>query len=137
MLVAARSSLLESLPVRCGGPARAICAGTNVMRAPARGEQRTWLPRSLFPSLSQIPRPGDWMQSPAGGTAVELTKALQALMIEALRSSQRAAIVLPPRSTVGHLPLEQGIGVRIPGGQPAAITRGRILAPSRDSNPDT
>src|ERR1700726_1323879 len=25
----------------------------------------------------------------------------------------------PPRSTVGHLPLEQGIGVRIPGGQPS------------------
>lgn len=25
---------------------------------------------------------------------------------------------MPPRSTVGHLPLEQGIGVRIPGGQP-------------------
>src|SRR5258708_30917686 len=25
---------------------------------------------------------------------------------------------VPPRSTVGHLPLEQGIGVRIPGGQP-------------------
>ena len=26
--------------------------------------------------------------------------------------------VLPPRSMVGHLPLEQVIGVRIPGGQP-------------------
>jgi hypothetical protein len=29
MLVAARRSLLESLPVRCGGPARAICAETK------------------------------------------------------------------------------------------------------------
>jgi hypothetical protein len=26
--------------------------------------------------------------------------------------------LLPPRSMVGHLPLEQVIGVRIPGGQP-------------------
>lgn len=26
---------------------------------------------------------------------------------------------VPPRSMVGHLPLEQAIGVRIPGGQPA------------------
>src|SRR5580704_12985680 len=28
---------------------------------------------------------------------------------------------LPPRSMVGHLPLEQVIGVRIPGGQPDSI----------------
>ena len=31
--------------------------------------------------------------------------------------------VLPPRSMVGQLPLEQHIGVRIPGGQPAESKR--------------
>ena len=30
-------------------------------------------------------------------------------------------LLLPPRSMVGHLPLEQVIGVRIPGGQPIAL----------------
>src|SRR6266568_7654311 len=43
-------------------------------------------------------------------------------------SSNRGIAMLPPRSTVGHLPLEQGIGVRIPGGQPLAA-----LHPCNDS----
>lgn len=30
---------------------------------------------------------------------------------------------VPPRSMVGHLPLEQAIGVRIPGGQPIPVLR--------------
>jgi hypothetical protein len=36
------------------------------------------------------------------------------------KSQQRGSYQpsLPPRSTAGHLPLEQVIGVRIPGGQP-------------------
>jgi hypothetical protein len=33
------------------------------------------------------------------------------------------AALLPPRSMVGHLPLEQVIGVRIPGGQPKIINK--------------
>src|SRR6185437_16103125 len=33
-------------------------------------------------------------------------------------SRRRPTASLPPRSTAGHLPLEQVIGVRIPGGQP-------------------
>ena len=36
--------------------------------------------------------------------------------------------LLPTRSTVGQLPLEQHIGVRIPGGQP------RLLRNARSSN---
>src|ERR1700692_895904 len=43
-------------------------------------------------------------------------------MIEPLHSAQLRVVIarraLPPRSMVGHLPLEQVIGVRIPGGQP-------------------
>src|SRR5712672_2279894 len=42
---------------------------------------------------------------------------------------------VPPRSTVGHLPLEQGIGVRIPGGQPNAVAlKGRDFQ-SRSESP--
>ena len=37
--------------------------------------------------------------------------------------------LLPPRSMVGQLPLEQPIGVRIPGGQPNSLLNG--LAKSR------
>src|SRR6202167_1018514 len=38
---------------------------------------------------------------------------------------------LPPRSMVGQLPLEQHIGVRIPGGQPFIISNLRYLPPSK------
>jgi hypothetical protein len=41
-----------------------------------------------------------------------------------------ASAALPPRSMVGQLPLEQHIGVRIPGGQPLAYFPG----PSRTSS---
>jgi hypothetical protein len=45
--------------------------------------------------------------------------------------------LLPPRSMVGQLPLEQHIGVRIPGGQPASfilsITYQLCLKPSKTS----
>src|ERR1700680_1444277 len=40
---------------------------------------------------------------------------------------------LPPRSMVGHLPLEQVIGVRIPGGQPSPSSTYRV-DPTRRSN---
>src|SRR5450432_1163690 len=38
--------------------------------------------------------------------------------IESKRGPFFSSTALPPRSTAGHLPLEQVIGVRIPGGQP-------------------
>src|ERR1700690_4235075 len=39
--------------------------------------------------------------------------------IESKRGPFFSSTALPPRSTAGHLPLEQVIGVRIPGGQPS------------------
>ena len=39
--------------------------------------------------------------------------------------------LLPPRSMVGQLPLEQAIGVRIPGGQPILASSAILSAPSR------
>ena len=38
-----------------------------------------------------------------------------------LQDEPRVSRLLPPRSMVGQLPLEQHIGVRIPGGQPNPI----------------
>ena len=35
--------------------------------------------------------------------------------------------LVPPRSMVGQLPLEQPIGVRIPGGQPRTDSKGFVL----------
>jgi hypothetical protein len=43
---------------------------------------------------------------------------------------------LPPRSMVGQLPLEQHIGVRIPGGQPMRINNLRCLPPSKKPVPN-
>jgi hypothetical protein len=48
-----------------------------------------------------------------------LTSGSPALKIEKLAESPASCFTaLPPRSMVGQLPLEQHIGVRIPGGQP-------------------
>jgi hypothetical protein len=60
--------------------------------------------------------------------ALGLTSETPALKIEKPAGSAGLLFAaLPPRSMVGQLPLEQHIGVRIPGGQPIV----HFLEPSR------